>query len=109
MSVNPYETDLDRNAANFAALTPLSFLERAANVYPERVAIVYGPMQQTWGATHDRCRRLASAKLIGHKKMVWPVVPAEWLITGRPQRRSLCGLAHFASSLSVRSSLPHLS
>lgn len=61
MSVNPYETDLDRNAANFAALTPLSFLERAANVYPERVAIVHGPMQQTWCATYARCRRLASA------------------------------------------------
>jgi fatty-acyl-CoA synthase len=61
MSVNPYETDLDRNPANFAALTPLSFLERAANVYPERVAIVHGPMQQTWGATYARCRRLASA------------------------------------------------
>lgn len=61
MSVNPYETDLDRNAANFAALTPLSFLERAANVYPERVAIVHGSMQQTWGATYARCRRLASA------------------------------------------------
>lgn len=61
MSVNPYEIDLDRNAANFAALTPLSFLERAANVYPERVAIVHGSMQQTWGATYARCRRLASA------------------------------------------------
>lgn len=36
MSTNPYETDLDRNPANFAALTPLSFLERAASVYPDR-------------------------------------------------------------------------
>ena len=61
MSKNPYETDLDRNPANFAALTPLSFLERAASVYPDRVAIVHGPQRQTWGATYARCRRLASA------------------------------------------------
>ena len=61
MSTNPYETDLDRNPANFAALTPLSFLERAASVYPDRVAIVHGPLQQTWGTTYARCRRLASA------------------------------------------------
>jgi len=61
MSTNPYETDLDRNPANFAALTPLSFLERAASVYPDRVAIVHGPQRQTWGATYARCRRLASA------------------------------------------------
>ena len=61
MSTNPYETDLDRNAANFAALTPLSFLERAASVYPDRVAIVHGPQRQTWAATYARCRRLASA------------------------------------------------
>ena len=51
MSTNPYETDLDRNPANFAALTPLSFLERAASVYPDRVAIVHGPQRQTWAAT----------------------------------------------------------
>ena len=61
MSTNPYETDLDRNPANFAALTPLSFLERAASVYPDHVAIVHGPQRQTWGATYARCRRLASA------------------------------------------------
>jgi fatty-acyl-CoA synthase len=61
MSTNPYETDLDRNPANFAALTPLSFLERAASVYPDRVAIVHGPQRQTWGTTYARCRRLASA------------------------------------------------
>ena len=61
MSTNPYETDLDRNPANFAALTPLSFLERAASVYPDRVAIVHGPQRQTWAATYARCRRLASA------------------------------------------------
>ena len=61
MSANPYESGLERNAANFAALTPLSFLERAASVYPDRVAIIHGPQQQTWRDTYARCRRLASA------------------------------------------------
>ena len=39
---NAYETDLDRNAANYAPLTPLSFVERAAKVYPDRTSVVHG-------------------------------------------------------------------
>jgi fatty-acyl-CoA synthase len=61
MTVNPYETDLDRNPANFVALTPLSFIERTAAVYPDRVAIIHGSFRQTWRQTYARCRRLASA------------------------------------------------
>jgi fatty-acyl-CoA synthase len=38
----PYDTDLDRNAANFQPLTPLSFLARAAEVYPDHTAIIHG-------------------------------------------------------------------
>lgn len=56
-----YDQNLDRNAANFAALTPLSFIERTASVYPERLAIVYGDLRQTWGQTYARCRQLASS------------------------------------------------
>lgn len=56
-----YEQNLDRNAANFAALTPLSFIERTASVYPERLAIVHGDLRQTWGQTYARCRQLASS------------------------------------------------
>ena len=56
-----YDQNLDRNAANFAALTPLSFIERTASVYPERLAIVHGDMRQTWGQTYARCRQLASS------------------------------------------------
>ncbi len=55
------DTDLIRNAANFAALTPMSFLDRAADVYPERLAIIHGSLRQTWEQTRQRCRRLASA------------------------------------------------
>ena len=58
---NPYETGLDRNVANFAPLTPLSFIERAATVYPARTAVVHGAVRRTWGETYARCRRLASA------------------------------------------------
>ena len=58
---NPYDTDLAPNAANFVALSPLTFLERAASVWPERTAVVHGAVRRTWGETYDRCRRLASA------------------------------------------------
>src|SRR5689334_18846437 len=58
---NCYETDLDRNAANYAPLTPLSFIERAAYVYPARTSVVHGKRRYSWGETYARCRRLASA------------------------------------------------
>lgn len=58
---NPYETGLDKNAANHVPLTPLQFLERAASVYPNRTAIIHGELSRTWGQTYDRCRQLASA------------------------------------------------
>ena len=57
----PFETDLDRNPANYAPLTPLTFIERAASVYPERTAVVHGARRYTWKETYARCRRLASA------------------------------------------------
>jgi fatty-acyl-CoA synthase len=58
---SPFETDLDRNPANHAPLTPLGFIERAASVYPERTAVVHGARRHTWSQTYARCRRLASA------------------------------------------------
>ncbi len=57
----PYETDLDRNPANYAPLSPLSFLPRAAAVYPDRTAVVHGIERRTWAEAYERCRRLASA------------------------------------------------
>jgi len=56
-----YDQDLPRNEANFAPISPLSFIERTAEVYPDRVAIVHGSLRQTWGQTYVRARRLASA------------------------------------------------
>ncbi|MGG1947799.1 acyl-CoA synthetase [Trinickia sp. NRRL B-1857] len=61
MSTHMYEAALDKNAANFAALTPLSFIERAASVYPTRLAVVHGDIRRTWQETYARTRRLASA------------------------------------------------
>jgi fatty-acyl-CoA synthase len=58
---NPYEENLGKCAANTVPLTPLSFLERAAAVYPRRIAVVHGNLRQTWQETYARCRRLASA------------------------------------------------
>jgi fatty-acyl-CoA synthase len=58
---NPFEQDLDQNPANHAPLTPLQFIERAACVYPERLAVVHGARRFTWKETYARCRRLASA------------------------------------------------
>ncbi|WXL25845.1 acyl-CoA synthetase [Ectopseudomonas mendocina] len=59
--INPFEYGMPREAANFQALTPLSFIERAATVYPDRLAIIHGPQRQTWAQTYTRCIRLASA------------------------------------------------
>jgi fatty-acyl-CoA synthase len=58
---NPYEFHLDKNAANYVPLTPLTFLERAASVWPDRVALVHGPVRRTWAETYARVRKLASA------------------------------------------------
>ncbi|XP_044500411.1 acetate--CoA ligase CCL3 isoform X1 [Mangifera indica] len=53
--------DLPKNAANYTALTPLWFLERAATVHPNRASLVHGSVRYTWSQTYQRCRRLASA------------------------------------------------
>ena len=56
-----YETGLDRNAANSAPLTPVTFLKRAAAVYPDKLAVVHGAHRFTYRAFHERACRLASA------------------------------------------------
>jgi fatty-acyl-CoA synthase len=52
---------LARNAANFTALTPLSFLARAASIYPDKLAVVHGDARFTYREFYARCRRLADA------------------------------------------------
>jgi fatty-acyl-CoA synthase len=60
-STSQYSTNLDKNAANYTPLSPLTFIERAASVYTDRCALIYGAKQQTWAQTYARSRRFASA------------------------------------------------
>jgi len=56
-----YDQDLDKNAANFVALSPVSFVERSAEVYPDLPAVVHGARTYSWGETRERSARLAAA------------------------------------------------
>jgi fatty-acyl-CoA synthase len=58
--MSEYNVGLDKNAANYVPLTPLSFLERSATVYPNHVSVVYEGRSFTWSETYERCRRFAS-------------------------------------------------
>ena len=58
---SPYDTDLDKNRANYQPLTPTSFLRRAAHVYPKKTAIVHGERRISYAEFYKRSRRLASA------------------------------------------------
>ncbi|ARU00147.1 2,3-dihydroxybenzoate-AMP ligase [Yoonia vestfoldensis] len=59
--MTPYDKDLDRNPANYQPLTPLTFLERAASVFPDHTAIVHGPLRRSYAEFYARARQLASA------------------------------------------------
>lgn len=61
MVQNPYNQDLDRTPANYQPLTPLTFLERAASVFPDYVAIVHGATRRTYREFYQRSIRLASS------------------------------------------------
>ncbi len=56
-----FDKGLERRDVNFAPLTPLDFMGRAAQVYGDRLAVVYGEVRRNWRETEQRCRRLASA------------------------------------------------
>ena len=59
--VSIFDQDLPQTPANHAPISPLSFIERTAEVYPTRLAIVHGDLRQDWVTTYRRCRQLASA------------------------------------------------
>ena len=61
MTANPYETNLEKTAANYVPLTPLTFLERSAAVYPRQIAVIHGNTRITYAELYDRARRLGSA------------------------------------------------
>jgi non-ribosomal peptide synthetase component F len=60
-ATHPYESGLDKNAANYVPLTPISFLLRSASVYPNRLAVVHGDRRYSWREVLERSRRLAAA------------------------------------------------
>ena len=57
---NPYDIGLDQNPANYQPLTPLTFLERAAMVFPNQTAVIHGSLRRNYSALYARCRQLAS-------------------------------------------------
>ena len=59
--MNNYEQNLDKNDANFVPLTPLTFLERAKDIYPNYEALVYEDRSYTWSDVYRRCTKFASA------------------------------------------------
>ncbi len=61
MAISAYDLDLDRNPANFQPLTPLTFLERAAAVFPDHTAVVHGGKRFRYAEFYARARKLASA------------------------------------------------
>ena len=61
MTQSAFETGLGKNPANFQPLTPLTFLERSAAIFPERIAVIHGNMRVSYQEFYSRCRKLASA------------------------------------------------
>ncbi|MHB8353830.1 MAG: acyl-CoA synthetase [Burkholderiales bacterium] len=64
MHGHPYAVGLDQNQANHVSLSPLTFMERSATVFPYKPAVIHGERALSWAETYARCRRLASA-LVG--------------------------------------------
>ena len=60
-AMSVYDTDLDKVPANYQSLSPIGFLERAAKVYPNQLAVIHGPIRINYDALYARSRRLASA------------------------------------------------
>ena len=58
--MNIYEQDLDINAANFAPLSPISMMRRAASIYPDKPAVVYGDRRVSWGEVYRRCASVSA-------------------------------------------------
>ena len=59
--MNNYSLNLDKNSSNYIPLSPLTFLERVKDVYPDYDSLIYGNRQYTWKQTYNRCIQFASA------------------------------------------------
>ena len=56
-----YDRHLDPVEANYTPLSPITYLERTASVYPDKTAVIHGDARYTYAQLYERCRRLASA------------------------------------------------
>ena len=56
-----FNHQLGKNLGNYASLSPMSLIAWAADVYPDRCALVHANQSQSWAETYTRCRRFASA------------------------------------------------
>ena len=75
---NIYLSDMEKVSANYAPLSPLSFLRRSADVHPDRTALIHGEQRCTWAEVYARCRCLASAlsqRGLGHGDTVAVLAP----------------------------------
>ena len=59
--MNSFDTNLDKNSANFVPLSPLSFISRVKDIYPNYESLIYGNRNYTWIETYNRCTKFASA------------------------------------------------
>jgi len=70
MKSSIFTQGLDKNPANYVAQSTLTFIERAALVYPQRPAVIHGSVTRTWSETYARCRHYQSAKLLSQLRRV---------------------------------------
>lgn len=76
--MNLFDMSLDKNPANYVPLSPLTFLKRAADVYPNKIACIHGEQRISWRETYQRCVKLAaalSARGIGKGDTVSAMLP----------------------------------
>ena len=59
--MSSYNTDLDKNAANYVSLTPLTFIKRAKEIYPDYEALIYEDRKYSWAEVYKRAVKFASA------------------------------------------------
>ena len=67
-----YEKNLEKNKANFVPLTPLTFLVRAKEIYPNYEAVIYEDRNYTWSEVYKRCVKFASAPLLSKQQGLPP-------------------------------------
>jgi hypothetical protein len=78
VSRNPYDIDLDKNPANYQPLSPLSYLARAADVFPDQTAIVHGGLRRTYSEFYARSRKLAQSSSVPVDSSFSPVVRVKY-------------------------------